>query len=162
QGPMAISLERSLDGGVTWSQVNNFSDSTWCAGAGPVVGLNGELFVGYYDFRDDSIKVATSYDSGTTWGVDVKVCDAPFLGLVPQTVSETTSDPCLAIDRSGDPSSGRLYACFATNYGTGSGADIFLSSSDDGGATWSALTTVNDDGTWRSQFFPALDVDVNG
>jgi len=161
-GGLAPNLARSLDGGLTWDLLGWFTDSNYCEGLGMVVGPNSELYVGYYDWNDNTIKLATSTDSGTTWGTDVKVCDAPFLGLVPHNTFQTNTFPCLAIDRSGGPYAGRLYACIATDLGAGSGADIYVASSSDGGATWSALTMVNDDGTWRSQFFPSMDVDANG
>src|SRR6185369_7113412 len=158
-GGFAPELARSLDGGLTWNLLGSFVDSNWCEGTGLVVGLNGELLCGYYDFNDSTIKVATSTDSGNTWGVDVKVCDAPFLTLVPHNAFKTNTWPCLAIDRSGGPYSGWLYACIAADFATGTGADIYVSSSSDGGATWSALTKLNDDPTHRSHFFPSMDVD---
>jgi hypothetical protein len=161
-GGLAPNLARSTDGGLTWDLLGGFTDSNYCEGLGMVVGLNSELFVGYYDFNDSTIKVATSTDSGTTWGTDVKVCDAPFLGLVPHNAFQTNSYPSMAIDRSGGPYAGQLYVCFASDFVSGSGADVYVSTSTDGGATWSALTMVNDDGTWRSQFFPSMDVDANG
>src|SRR5678816_440836 len=102
-------LARSLDGGVTWDLLGSFTDSNWCYGPGPVVGSNSELYVAYYDYSDFSIKLATSYDAGTTWGTDVKVCDAPFLTVVPHNVFKTNSYPCMAIDRSGGPYAGQLY-----------------------------------------------------
>ncbi len=157
-----IWMARSQDGGLTWGGRQVVSDSNFCDGSSPVVGLNGELFVGYFDYNDDTIKLATSTDGGTTFGTDVKVCDSAFLRLVPHTAIETNSFPHLAIDRSGGPFAGTLYLCLASDQATGTGADIWSTRSTDGGATWSNLLRVNDDATSNAQFFPGIDVDVNG
>jgi hypothetical protein len=159
---LSSGLATSHDGGLHWRRQNFVSDSNYCIGSAPLVGMNGELYIAYYDFNDATIKLATSTDGGATWGVDVKVCDAAYLMIVPHTVFKTNSYPFLAIDRSAGPYGGTMYVCLATDPGTGSGADVFVTSSTDGGATWSALQRVNDDTTANSQFFPSIEVDSHG
>src|SRR5262249_4485101 len=120
------------------------------------------VYFSYYDFTDHTLKFATSTDGGNTFGVDVKICDTDFLYVVPHTTFHTNSYPFLAIDRTSGPYAGNIYCCVASDQQTGTGADIWVSTSAAGGATWSALQKVNDDPTANSQFFPTIEVDANG
>jgi hypothetical protein len=68
--------------------------------------------------------------------------------------------PSVAIDRSGGPMDGRLYVAFHSACGgVGNG---YLTSSDDGGQTWSEPTTMNDDATTAIHFSPNVSVDDLG
>jgi len=68
--------------------------------------------------------------------------------------------PYIAADNSYGPYRGRLYNVYTSNNPSGNmnKPDIFLHYSDDGGATWSARTTVNDDLNSQNNhnFFPAV------
>lgn len=156
-----IMAKHSVDGGQTWQALRRVSDSNSCQGSCPAVGPNGEVYVGFYDLNDSSIKFDTSLDGGFTWGTDVKVDDVPFLWSVPNTFFRTNSFPALAVDRSGGPFHGRIYVVWATDLGGSSGPDVYLSSSDDGGATFST-PVIASDVTTNSQFDPWVAVDVNG
>ena len=72
--------------------------------------------------------------------------------------------PFIAADNSNGPYRGRLYCVYASNEPAGNGnkPDIFCRFSDDGGATWSAAETVNDDfpSTGNHQWHPAIWCDV--
>jgi hypothetical protein len=59
-------------------------------------------------------------------------------------------------------STGRLFVSYTDRPNTASNdTDIYVRTSDDSGANWSARTQVNDDGTTTSQFLPRLTVDQN-
>jgi len=68
--------------------------------------------------------------------------------------------PFIAVDNSYGPHRGRLYLVYASNYPSGNGnkPDIFCRYSDNGGTTWSAAKTVNDDANTVSNhnWFPAV------
>jgi hypothetical protein len=73
-----------------------------------------------------------------------------------------TPDIRLAWDRSGGPHNGRLYMVYTDKTDpvlAPNDTDILLRYSDNNGATWSAVTRVNDDKTSNSQFFPSVAVD---
>ena len=156
-----IMIKHSVDGGQTWSGLKRLSDSNSCQGSCPAIGANGEVDVGFYDLNDGTIKFDTSLDGGITWGTDVKVADVPYLWGVPNTPFRTNSFPAVAVDRSGGPFHGRIYVVWATDLGGSSGPDVYLSSSTDGGATFST-PVIASDVTTNSQFDPWVAVDVNG
>jgi hypothetical protein len=160
-GTTPIMVTASFDSGATWSPATRLSDSDFCQGSSCAVGPNGELDVAYYDMNTSSIQFDTSPDGGVTWGTDVKIADAPFLGGVPNSGFRTNSFPSLDVDTSGGPFNGRIYACWATDLGTGSGPDVMIANSSDGGATWSTPIPASDV-TTNTQFSPWLDVDANG
>lgn len=68
--------------------------------------------------------------------------------------------PFIAVDNSNGAHRGRLYLVYASNYPAGNGnkPDIFCRYSDDGGTTWSAAKTVNDDANTVNNYnwFPAI------
>ncbi|MGZ4592675.1 MAG: sialidase family protein [Actinomycetes bacterium] len=66
----------------------------------------------------------------------------------------------LAWDRTGGPHAGRVYTVYtAENPNESDNTDVYLRSSDDGGATWTGPTRVNDDKTVNSQFLPKISLD---
>jgi hypothetical protein len=160
-GSFPIMMSASFDGGGTWSTAQRLSDSPYCQGSCPAVGPNGELYVAFYDYNDATIKFDQSPDGGVTWGTDVKIDDATYLGSVPNTFFRTNSFPAVGVDRSGGPYHGHIYVVWATDKGTSSGPDVFLSKSTDGGATFSTPIVASDVDT-NSQFDPWIAVDSNG
>jgi hypothetical protein len=61
-----------------------------------------------------------------------------------------------------DRVTGRLLVSYTDRPNTSSDdTDIYVRFSDDGGATWSGRTQVNDDGTTTSQFLPRMSIDQN-
>ena len=66
----------------------------------------------------------------------------------------------LAWDRSGGPHTGRVYAIWTQEVKNESdNMDVMFQYSDDAGATWSSVATLNDDDTKNSQFNPAIALD---
>src|SRR5437870_4363734 len=60
-----------------------------------------------------------------------------------------------------NPVNNDIYVVFNGNPAGSDKADIFFTRSGDGGATWSAPVTVNDDGTTNDQWQPTLAVMPN-
>jgi hypothetical protein len=70
------------------------------------------------------------------------------------------AEPGLAWDRTTGPHAGRAYLVYTfENKNESDDTDIQVRYSDDNGATWSALTRVNDDTTRNSQFMPKIGLD---
>jgi PKD repeat protein len=68
--------------------------------------------------------------------------------------------PFISVDNSTGPHRGRLYLVYASNFPSGNNnkPDIFCRYSDNGGTTWSAAKTVNDDANTvnNNNWFPAV------
>jgi len=91
----------------------------------------------------------------------VKIATSGFLSKIPRAPFRTNSFPSLDVDTSDGPFHGRIYCCWAIDQGAGNGPDVLLSSSSDGGASWSTPVVASDVAT-NAQFSPWLDVDANG
>ena len=160
-GASPIDEVYSTDQGQTWSTPVQVSSGNSCQGSCPAIGPNGEFDVAYYDFGDNSIKFNSSVDGGVTWGTAVKVASVSPLSGIPHTFFRTNSFPAMSVDRSGGPYDGNIYVVWAEDLGGGQGPDVLFARSTDGGAHWSGKLDASDV-TSNSQFFPWVDVDVNG
>ncbi len=185
----AIELVRSSNGGRTWSQPTVIAEV--CAeesslarvdGSRIAVGPAGEVYIAWEAFASDymtrEIDLRKSADQGLTFGSVVKVSDATPVGSYDalQGMIKATEFPALAVDTT--QGSQRVYIAWndgrnltATEVFSGDYkyhfSDILLSSSADGGATWSAPPIRVNQNTESStkgsdQFSPALAVDKNG
>jgi len=159
-GTYSIYSVTSYDQAATWTTPVRVSEGTLCVAACPAVGPNGELYVAWYDYATSKIQVDVSHDGGMTFGADVNVASVNYIGGVPNGTFRANNNPSLDVDTSGGPYAGNVYVCWANNEGTHT--DIKFCRSTDGGSTWSAPITVNDDGSATSQWLPWMDVDANG
>ena len=150
-GGSPIFISHSSNGGASYTAPVRVSDSDACQFSCPASGPNGEVYVVFQDYWTSQIMVDKSLDGGITWGTDVAV--APFWDVWGQPnpcgTFRTPSYPMITCDISGGPHHGTIYVCWATY--NGSDPDILLSSSSDGGVTWSAPVRVDDGpaGTWQ-------------
>ena len=162
-----ILFTRSDDRGVTWSepkQINQFSgncldDDGTTEGAVPCFGPRGEVYVSWS--LNSQIYFDASKDGGKTW-LDEDVVVSRQAGGWTMDVSgfqRTNGMPITACDVSNGPFRGAIYVCWGDTRNGFDNADIWLSSSMDGGKTWNEAVRVNDDETTRHQFMPWLSVD---
>jgi hypothetical protein len=164
-----IVVSGSTDGGASFSTPVIINDPS-IAGtrnsnlfADPAVGLLGEVYVAWHEINAGKVFVDVSLDGGVTFGTDnlVTTSGTGFkTSIPPQPDRGVHVGPTIDADRSDGPFGGRLYVTYV-DLGVGGlpNTDIFVRSSDDDGATWSAPTLVNDDGGTNSQFLPWLDID---
>lgn len=175
----------SYDGGATWPSdvlVNDesISGNDSATFGMPAVGPNGELYVVWDDFSNQPtssrIMIDRSLDGGATWGTDVQIATTgvtrgnpnglPASGrytIPAQPDRGILAVPSIAVDRTGGPNNGRIYVAYTAVGGGGAfDTNVVLQFSDNGGATWSAAVTVNDDGGALSQFHPWVAVDNCG
>jgi hypothetical protein len=135
-------LRYSDDRGETWSDeicVDPCDDQA--IGAIPVVQPNGDLTVAYISFLDGGNYTATSHDGGQTFDPPVLI-DYNF-GTSPPGLRDGGGLVALAVD----PTDGNMYVTWqdARYRGFGPVDDIVLSSSTDGGQSWSPIQRVNQD-----------------
>jgi len=119
-------------------------------GASPAVGPNGELYVAWNDFLANAIVFNRSLDGGRSWGVPVTISGKtiPFDIRIPaESFRGALVYPSLGVDVSNGPHRGRIY-CSWMDLTPANATDIFLSHSDNGGATWSSPVHVPDQFTF--------------
>jgi hypothetical protein len=171
--PAPVRLARSVDGGATFSAPITVSEGRRAVQPAPVSLGDGRLVVGALDLAGDfddyearhggqggppsperwRVLSWTSTDGGATFGPPVTVA----ADVVPpaRIIVNLAPAPSFAAD---PHQHGRLYATW--DGGQGDGRDVFLSRSDDSGATWSAPAAVAP--RPRGQFLPAVGVSPQG
>jgi hypothetical protein len=175
-----IYVSHSTNGGKTWSIVaasptavwpnfvNQFSDLA--------TGPDGTVYLTYLNCpvsgtcagQLSTLYIQKSTDGGNTWSSQVaigKVTLAPapcgaFYGCLPNTSERVSEIPVIGVDNSGGTRSGQLYVV-EYNW-TGSYMQVQVTSSTDGGTTWSTPVPVAPKSDTHDQFFPWLNVDGKG
>ena len=171
---LTVRFARSTDGGATFSDPIVLSDGSNDQGSVPVVGPRGEVYVFWTDRVSEVIFVRKSIDGGVTFGQATSVASAAPIGtragatdqycgrVLNGSIAAGASSMIAAADRSGGSHGGALYVVFSTR---GEGidlADVFLTTSSDGGTTWSKPRRLNDDVTTNDQWQPFVAVAPNG
>src|SRR5262249_29660889 len=172
-----IFTSSSVDG-INWSAPVQVDPGTDRIDTHMAVGGDGTVYLFFQDAgtADHSdIMFSRSVDDGANWSAPVNIhttninpFDSTFSGggyTIPAQPDRGTSPPLsVDIDRSGGPFDGRLYVSFTDSPGDSPAADhnntnVFVMTSDDGGANWSTPVMVNDDSGTNSQFMSWLAVD---
>jgi len=143
-----VRVARSQDHGATFSitRVDNPNGPGRSIGASPAVGPNGEVYVAWNDYSANAIIFNRSFDGGQTWGVPTTISakTLPFDIRIPaESFRGALVYPSLDVDRSSGAHRGRIY-CSWMDLTAANVTDIFLSYSDNAGATWSAPAPVTD------------------
>ena len=159
-------FSRSTDDGKTWSPAKQISthpglprdDNGSLGGYMQAVGADGAIYAIWDDANN--IVLTTSRDGGKSFTPPQNVIEVgpPYFGDVP-AVSRVEGFPQIAIDTSSSPNHGRLYICWS-DYRNGD-IDVFLSSSNDFGGSWSNPVRVNSDPLHdgKDQFYQWMTVD---
>ncbi|MFN8140071.1 MAG: sialidase family protein [Fimbriimonadales bacterium] len=162
-----IMFSMSQDGGVTWGAakaINDISgdcldDDKTTEGAVPAVGPDGKIYVAWAN--QDVIWFDKSADNGKTWlPHDIPVA-RQFGGwnMTIPGIQRSNGMPVLMIDNSAKATKGNLYLVWGDQRNSVDDSDILFSRSTDGGNTWSAPMTVNQDKSGKHQFLPWMAVD---
>lgn len=143
-----VRVATSRDHGATFStkRVDDLHGPGRSIGASPAVGPNGEVYVAWNDYVTNAIIFNSSFDGGNTWGTPVTVSPKtlPFdLRIPAESFRGALVYPSLDVDRSTGIHRGRLY-CSWMDLTPANVTDIFISYSDDNGATWSNAAPVAD------------------
>ena len=144
-----IRVATSSDHGATFSVVraDDPSGPGRAIGTSPFVGPNGEVYVAWNDYAANTIAFNRSFDGGATWDKQSVVASKsiPFdIGIPAEFNRRALIYPSCDADRSGGAHRGRLYCSWVDLTANGQNTDVYLASSDDHGATWSAPLKVAD------------------
>jgi hypothetical protein len=158
-----VRVGASSDHGATFSvtRADDPSGPGRSIGASPATGPNGELYVAWNDYVQNVIAFNRSFDGGKTWDAQRVVAPklVPFdIGIPAESFRRALVYPSLGVDTSTGPHRGRLY-CSWMDLTAGGVTDIFISYSDDKGATWSAPQPVTDQGLFADRFNHWMSVD---
>lgn len=143
-----VRLATSTDHGATFStkRVDDPSGPGRSIGASPAAGPNGEVYVAWNDYAANAIVFNRSFDGGQTFGTPVTISPKtlPFDVRIPaESFRGALVYPSLGVDTSSGIHRGRIY-CSWMDLTVLNATDIFVSYSDDRGATWSAAAPVTD------------------
>lgn len=160
-GVTGMKLSHSTDGGATWAPTGGALFGTAGSGQGANVAVlpDGTLEVFYFlQGTPSSIKATRSTDGGVTFSVPSTVATLATTGTNGDLgyAYRTNAFPHAAVN----PANGDLYVAYDDN--STDGGDVFFTRSTDGGFTWSGPQKLNDDGTTRAQFGPAIAVTPDG
>ncbi len=147
-------------------------------GPNVAIGPHGDVYVAWAIFdsgqgipshqniqSETGIGFARSTDGGATFtltqdsipGLGVRGIFGP---LKPSTIN-VNSFPSMAVDRSGYANAGSIYIVWAGRSNDGT-PDIYLTTSRNGGASWSSPIRVNHNGAGTDQWMPWVTVDPFG
>ena len=140
---------------------------TGCLNHGAELALqtDGDLYVAWGTFcngtgdgADSSIWIARSTNQGVSFGAPVQIATLDNVNPAPATGFRARSFP--SIDA--DPSTGRIFAVWADYTGADGGdADVYIASSANDGAAWSAPAEVDVESDTDTQLMPWVTV-ANG
>jgi hypothetical protein len=170
-GGNGIYFFKSTDNGNTFGPNGGTAIALAGATQGAFVTVAPDHSVEVFWFNGSVIQMRKSVDQGVTFGPTVTVVsgliggvngDLGLTGIRNGTVTpagfRSSEFPHAAVN----PVSGNIYVTFA-NKGAGTDkADVFLTQSTDGGATWSVPIKVNDDVTTTDQWQPTIAVTPGG
>lgn len=167
QDSTIIRFSRSVDGGASWSpgvRINKVAgdcldEDNTVEGAVPAVGPNGEIYTSW--MGPAGLVFTTSLDQGITWPEEnIFITDIPggWDFAIPG-IYRANGFPITCCDLSGGPFNGRIYINWTDQRNGPDDTDVWLVTSDDGGATWSDITRINDDPAGKQQFFTWMAID---
>ena len=161
QAPSQIQFVRSTDCGSTWSKPLALSDNIINQGATLAIDPNsGALYVAWRRFLSsglqDAIMIVKSTDGGQTFTPPLQVATInPFDQGTTDFSFRTNAYPAMAVD-----GAGRVYLAWSErNMGSPASAGdarVVLTTSNDGGQTWTRRSPVNDYPGRGHQYMPAM------
>ncbi len=141
----------SADGGATWSSASTIELNG--RDAAPVIDNAGNVNLFYNN--SNSIKLARLAAGAKSYTISTVAKTVP---LQPRAARYRAG----IYPAAGADAAGNLYVAWADGRNAGRGNDILISSSVNGGQSWTAPTVVNSDATSADQLMPALTVSSDG
>lgn len=142
-----VRVARSSDHGQTFTttRVDSPGGPGHAIGAVPFTGPHGELYVAWNDYVASAIVMNKSLDGGVTWGAPVTIATQSVgfdIGIPAEFSRRALEYPACDADRSTGPRRGTLFCSWMDLHG--SNTDIYVSSSTNGGTTWSTPAPITD------------------
>ena len=164
----SVDFWRSTDNGVTWSGPQTLGNGTPNPGPDVETGPNGEVYVMWYG--GNGTYTMKSTNGGASFGPLVIASNHSQPGSIQfgrnclKNAIRVNGMPHFAVDMSNGSHRGYIYVTYCTNPAGPDAADIFMTRSTDGGATYSTGSPlrVNDDATTYDQFMNDVSVDAQG
>lgn len=163
----SILFSKSDDLGETWTRPvrinrqagNCLDDDGTTEGAVPAVGPEGQVYVSWS--LNQKIYFNRSLDMGNTWrSQDIEVSDQPGGWEIEiPGVGRANGMPITGCDLSSGPYQGNIYVNWADQRNGDDNTDIWISSSQDQGNSWTSPVRINNDTTRTHQFFTWMAVD---
>ena len=153
-----VRFSHSDDGGGSFTPAVTVANQGANIGVVPLVGPEGVVYATWTSFtrRSATLMFARSTDGGETWSDPVVIAEALSAGVEGSRTGE--SIPAAAID----PRTGNLYVVWQDERFSTGVDQIVLSTSSDGGETWSEPRLVSDGPRDAPNFTPAVAVNANG
>jgi len=153
-----IYVARSTTEGATWqAPVNLNADIGYGHLSMPTTGPNGEVYVVWSQLglSTTQIELAYSADGGATFTQPTSVAGVYTMpsALPSKGNMRMLTYPSAAVDNSTGPYRGRIYVTWAALNTSGGFPHIYLTYSDNQGATWTAPKTVDNDFTTETDKF---------
>jgi hypothetical protein len=157
-------IASSSNGGTSWTDPIKVNDGSSkferVIGAYPAVDQNtGAVYDSWHDYARNIIYVDKSTNGGASWGRDVAAAQTHAgFGQDIGCVGGRSQGPAHALKVG---PSGTLYLVYADPV-KNRGFDVLFTKSSNGGTSWSAPVSLNDDTGAADQFHPTLSVEPNG
>jgi hypothetical protein len=158
----------SRDGFADYIRSPKINNTSSTIGVNVAVCPEGDIYAAWLDFSGKKLTVDRSTDGGATWGTDRVAhnyrLNTPnfFISIPPQPDRGIVPMPFTDCAPQGTPFAGRVYVTYTDRSPNTSDTNVYVRFSDDGGATWSPESKVNDDIVNAYQFHPSISVAPNG
>lgn len=161
--PDGLYLTRSGDGGASFGPAGGTLVNSGGQGSFVLVGPDHTVYAFWWQGGTPrTIQLSKSSDQGQSFGPAVTVARLNGAGVNGDLGLgggfRTNSFPHAAVH----PTSGQLYVVFNDDPPGADRADVFLTTSSDGGGSWSPPARVNDDAGSNDQYMPTLAVTQDG
>jgi len=155
----SVRLVRSEDQGATWTSPS-FLPLPGGVGAFPIIDPFGRIYVSWlagFGTGNQRIVITSSDDYGDTFNPIVEISRVCPFNVAGFSRGQVPAFPSMAQDQTGGPYDGRLYVAFHSSCdGVGT---AYLTTSDDGGVTWTLPAVIPDDDSGGIHFSPTVSID---
>jgi len=158
----------SRDGKTGWTRSTAIPHGNPTIGVNVSTGPDGSVYACWEDYSGKKLWCSKSSNGGATFGAGVLVTTYRmnttgfFVFIPPQNVRGILPYPMTAVSPAGSAHAGRLFVSYTDLDTVKTNTNIYVRFSDDGGATWSAETKVNDDTVNAYHFHHQIAVAPNG
>jgi len=151
----------SRNGFGSWARSAAIPTSAPTIGVNVATGPDGTVYAAWEDYLNQKLWLSKSTTGGVSFGTPVLVTKYRlnttgfFVFIPPQDSRGILPFPFITVAQGG-AHAGRLFVSYTDQDTSGSNTNIYIRHSDDGGATWSAETKVNDDTNHAYHFHNAI------